>query len=456
MIKIYKLSKFNYFVEDNNNLLIYNAFKGSDSFLKLVGNVKEQFLYAWKCGATIDEQQFDSVTVNTFLQKGVIVPLCEDEQAKLSYLYLRTVHTGYLKLIILPNEKCNFRCQYCYENLPKQEMKSTTIESILEFVHKKIRFFQGLNVTWYGGEPLLSLNTIIDMSSRFIELCKKNKKVYLADITTNGFLFDTSTFQTLRKLHVFSYQITIDGDEKTHNIQRPLHNGKGTYHTIMNNLKDIHTKAQGRFQIIIRTNYSQILANHLNLFIDDLRQILQGDDRFQLLLRPVMDWGGQSIESFRENLVDVGILDKVYEILSQTDLPLSLSYYKSLLNPGGAMCYAGQMDTYTINSSGLIFKCTCDINNQQDSSIGEIVNRRFEIDRYKEMKWISDIRSRHKDCTDCFFSPVCLYDFCPGRRNFSKGYSLSCPFEKYALSGLLKLMDKKEPFPTVEEEKLCR
>ena len=38
---------------------------------------------------------------------------------------------NYLELSIMPTEKCNFRCVYCYENFEKPKMSNTTCDAII-------------------------------------------------------------------------------------------------------------------------------------------------------------------------------------------------------------------------------------------------------------------------------------------------------------------------------------
>lgn len=41
-----------------------------------------------------------------------------------------------LELILMPNEDCNFRCVYCYEDFVKSEMKETVQKGILKYLEK--------------------------------------------------------------------------------------------------------------------------------------------------------------------------------------------------------------------------------------------------------------------------------------------------------------------------------
>lgn len=52
---------------------------------------------------------------------------------------------------------------------------------------------------WFGGEPLLEMNLIQSVSERLMEICRKNRKIYSAQITTNGYTLTEEIFSKLLK-----------------------------------------------------------------------------------------------------------------------------------------------------------------------------------------------------------------------------------------------------------------
>ena len=212
----YKLSKYTHITTHNDETIFFNSYQGTSSIIK-----------------TREQLDLKNLTPNTkgfrlLKENGHIVDSCVDEDRLIDELCETYQNSNYLSLTILPNEKCNFRCEYCYESLKQGQMNNETIDSIILFVKKNIHKYNSLHVSWYGGEPLLSLDIIVKLSQKFIEICKEHKKYYFASITTNGYCLDLNTFKTLRKCNVLSYQITLDGYKDTHDKQRPLFNQKGT------------------------------------------------------------------------------------------------------------------------------------------------------------------------------------------------------------------------------------
>ena len=51
----------------------------------------------------------------------------------------RLVNNRELELIILPTEKCNFRCTYCYEDFAIGKMKRETINAVKELIKRRAK-----------------------------------------------------------------------------------------------------------------------------------------------------------------------------------------------------------------------------------------------------------------------------------------------------------------------------
>ena len=428
----YKLSKYTHITKHNGELIFFNSYMGIKSLIK--------------ADFPVDLNNIGPETkgFRELQEKGHIVNKDFDEESLIEELYLHYQNDRYLSLTILPNEMCNFRCEYCYESLKQREMQKKTLEAIVSYVKDNIQKYNSLHVSWYGGEPLLSIDIIVQLSQKFIEICRKHKKLYFASITTNGYFLDLDMFNKLKRCNVVSYQITLDGYRDIHDKQRPLYNQKGTYDVILNNLVSIKNNIKSRaFSIILRSNCSKESLNSFNKYVCDLIKYFSNDNRFKILIRPVMDWGGDRVKKMKDELIDVSRLNEFYRIFMEYDKAGALSYFTALLEPKGAACYAGYKNHITINSAGEIFKCTCDLNNDMNSKIGFIDdNSKFVIDRNDSGCWMTDIKYKLPQCKGCDFSPVCLYDFCPGKRLFKTSFSLPCPFEKYFLDTILILLSR--------------
>lgn len=82
---------------------------------------------------------------------------------------------SHLSLVIAATSNCNFRCVYCYEGsvLRASTMSEAIQEAIVKFVESEAPHLETFTVTWYGGEPLLALDIIENLSIKFVDICKK-------------------------------------------------------------------------------------------------------------------------------------------------------------------------------------------------------------------------------------------------------------------------------------------
>ena len=141
-------------------------------------------------------------------------------------------------------DECNLKCSYCYlqsgtgtKNSVQNRMTNKVFDDFFDqyitSITKKNSF---LNVSFWGGEPLLNFKIIKHIVKR-VNVYKK-KKFGQVDflIVTNGTLISKKIAEFCKE-HNVKFQITIDGDKKCHDQQRMDKNGKGTYDIILQNIK---------------------------------------------------------------------------------------------------------------------------------------------------------------------------------------------------------------------------
>lgn len=154
-----------------------------------------------------------------------------------------------LMLTIAITRNCNFDCSYCYEgNRTGKPMSAEVAEKVVQFVRKH-HHMENLAVTWYGGEPLLAVGRIRELTKEFKAMDKK----YSAGLVTNGYLLSKEIIAELNDWQIQWIQITLDGNEATHNSRRYLKNHGETFKTILENLK-LLMASDYKGQVRIRVN----------------------------------------------------------------------------------------------------------------------------------------------------------------------------------------------------------
>ena len=134
-------------------------------------------------------------------------------------------------------EDCNLACDYCFVRDKNHKMMPlNTIYSAINF----LMFYSGnqknLNITLFGGEPLMEKETIYKVVDyiRKIERESVTKKINIS-VTTNGTLLSD---EFLKRTHdKINFLLSIDGDEKTHDFFRKYKNGKGTFKTVVSKIR---------------------------------------------------------------------------------------------------------------------------------------------------------------------------------------------------------------------------
>lgn len=141
------------------------------------------------------------------------------------------------ELIILPTEKCNFRCTYCYEDYTIGRMSDDTIGGVKAFLDRRTPELDELYLSWFGGEPLVAKDIVFDISDHASALAKAHSGLrYRGSMTTNAYFLTPSTLSQLTAVEVLDYQITLDGPREMHNCSRLRADGKGTFDRIWENL----------------------------------------------------------------------------------------------------------------------------------------------------------------------------------------------------------------------------
>lgn len=220
-----KKSRFNFiYKRAEDEVVIYNTF--SKALVVLAEEEYGQFL---KDAYTEDEVR------DTLMENGILVEESFDEMGFLKYFHYKTKFSNdTLFLTIAPTLDCNFACPYCYENRRKGKMNPEVQEAICGYIEEMLQSgAETVDISWYGGEPLLYFDVVENLSERISGLCRQYGRILKMHMVTNGYLLTPEIIQRLDELGVTRIQITLDGVAEHHNITRPLRDGTGTFEKIV-------------------------------------------------------------------------------------------------------------------------------------------------------------------------------------------------------------------------------
>lgn len=342
-----------------------------------------------------------------------------------------------LQLIILVNEDCNFRCVYCYEDFKKKEILESTVQGIENFLLNNLKYYEHLQIQWFGGEPLISLEAIKKMSEKILKICKDNDVTYYSGMTTNGYLLTPEVMNQLNDYGVRSFQITLDGTDETHDKLRIGKHGEATFSTILNNLISLQNTSYS-FHILIRTNVSDPVKKVMTEYIDIIEKYFKEDKRFDIHFVTVKDLKGS--QSGDLHLCDTKELFPYYEYAQEKGF--NFDFYRGPLKPSGSECYASNPNSLVIGSDGMIYKCTVAFNNE-DNHVGNLKEDGYlEIFEERLMLWVTGGANEDSNCTKCYFRPSCQGNACPLER--IEENRTPCPPVKKNIKRYINLIREEE------------
>lgn len=280
--------------------------------------------------------------------------LANDREIEDSVNELKRVMEDILILTMMPTEGCNFRCPYCYEDHAPVSMRREVIEQIKRYIGEQAPRFKRVDIQWFGGEPTLCKDTVLEVNQMVQELQKRHGFQFTSGMTTNGYLLSRESFLQYYDVGVTSYQITLDG--RTHDQTRPHVSGRGTLQTILENLTDITALPREEYAFHITLRHNILPGDEDFSWYDHLFRLFGADDRFSVVVRPVGDWGGESVKSLDVLKGDdtMPLLQKHVEYLQKLGMPCQ-NGQKSVLSQ---VCYASYPHSIVFRADGTPEKCT--------------------------------------------------------------------------------------------------
>ncbi|MCL2593494.1 MAG: radical SAM protein [Defluviitaleaceae bacterium] len=314
-------------------------------------------------------------------------------------------------LIIIPivTRQCNFRCVYCYESHENKRIEEDTYENLLNAIRKEIKAkkYKSVTISFFGGEPMLEFEAICNFMQNMKELAEEMEIDLYGAMTTNGYLLSIDKLSKLIELNIIDYQITIDGLKETHDNNRFLVGGQGTWDRIIQNLKDAKS-TELSFRVSIRTNFDMDVAHNLTEFFQFVSEVFSGDDRFGVYFETVKKLGGELDDEL--NVCDDGTKVVNDMLCVADDLNLDLKSFNYTIAPFGWRCYASKNNSLVIDTDGTLLKCTVHLD-LPGNCVGELTADGFQIKDDKICKWTS--YNLPQKCYKCEILSICFGKRCP-------------------------------------------
>lgn len=387
------------------------------------------------CDKLVDNH-FNSIDINTlgFLKKeDIIVESREKEFNKFRERIFNSDNIrDQLYVVILPTSRCQFNCSYCGQRHGNTTISPETIDKLVSRISHKLinNNFKHLSVGWFGGEPLFALDEIDQITQALNKVLVQHKISYSSSMVTNGFDLNLSTFTRLVKLGVTKFEITLDGDEKTHNRRRNINAEENSFNVIIDNIsKVVHSnifETNNNIKIVVRCNIDQN-----NKF--SWKELICRLEKFDILkklasfyIAPIHSWGNNAHKSAInvEEFADI-------ELEFFTTLLLKGCRFNFLESAKRRTCMAVSRHDEVYDMSGNIYNCTEAplVDGYADSYT---INPRKEDER-KFHDWYNLLFN--SKCKGCKILPLCL-GVCPKQ---SEEGTVVCPSIKYNIKKVILL-----------------
>lgn len=335
--------------------------------------------------------------------------LLDDDFDELAYIRLRSrqerFSTRQLGVVITPTLKCNFGCHYCFEQKQDASLDGAGQARLLRLVASHLPGREHLSVQWFGGEPLLALDAIEELSSGFLRLAEATGATYLATVITNGMLMTDAVSARLAAHGVGVAQLTLDGDRELHDRTRRETAASGSFDTILDNIRG----ASSRMQVKVRAHVGPFNVASVHRLIDTLHAEDMSAHVHELYFAPLFNYRAgdttgraylpdgkrfMTAEAFAR--VQIELLDHAMRMGFHTADWLDASY---------GICTAVRSDTLVVDPAGHLHKCYKDVG-EPDQAIGDLVSGPQVGPNL--LKWMDIELPRDAECRDCRVLPVCL------------------------------------------------
>ncbi len=393
-----KHSQFNISIKNKNgNYIVYNTF--TTSMIELDEDFNQRFN-----NLELTQEEMDTLT-----EMGYLVRDDEDELLRQKLIRNEISYQDYGKvagLFIAPTMACNARCSYCYEaGVKHKKMSNDTIEYVKSFIINNCVTDKPLWIDWFGGEPTLGIDTILDIS----DFLKVHNIDFISYMTSNAYLLDKKTMEKIKdRINLKHLQITIDAiGEEYNKIKNFVYDGVDAFNVVMQNVSDI--LAHKDVSVGIRVNFHPNQIDRANAIVDYLNDKFGANDNISIYTAPI---NGINIPTVFDHYdcenPMLTLLKKTIE-MGRKEAKINNAedfdeYKYSLMAPIASHCSATRVHAYSIDADGLLYKCHRQLGQGKSVAVGDVFNG---INYNDNFKFWCDGELPYSECNTCKLLPCC-------------------------------------------------
>ncbi len=364
------------------------------------------------------------------------------EDTELPQSLIKPKNTPVKALCLHVSHDCNLRCKYCFAQTgdfgtKRSLMTPEVAQKAIDFVIARSGNRRNIEIDFFGGEPLMALDTVKHTVAYANARAAEAGKVFRFTMTTNGVLLDDALIDYLNE-EMSNVVLSLDGRESVNDAMRPTINGKGSYAHILPKFQKLVQRRAKDKDYYVRGTYT---AHNLDFMEDILDMYRQGFD--QISVEPVSAPEGCGYELSAQHLPTIrreywALAEKMLE-MEQTGDGFCFFHFLVDLEQGPCIikrlrgCGAG-CEYVAVTPEGDLYPCHQFVG-QSDFLLGNVVDGSFDTEKTETFAGVN-VYTR-PDCRTCWAKYYCSGG-CSAANFFAHGdinacYELGCELEKMRL-----------------------
>lgn len=332
---------------------------------------------------------------------------------------------------------CNLRCRYCFADegayhSEREFMSEETAKKAIDFLLQNSGNRRVLEVDFFGGEPLMCLQTIKNVVSYARTEGDRLGKKFLFTTTTNALLLDDDAIDFFNR-EMENVVLSLDGRKEVHDAIRKTKNGKGSFDFVIENIKKF-VRSRGDKSYYVRGTFT---AKNLDFSKDVIFLAENGFD--SISMEPVVtDIDDLAIKtehipavlSEYENLCD--------KYLEKYEKGEGFNFFHFNIDLEGGVCLQKKVSAcgagneyFSVAPNGDIYPCHQFVGDK-DFLMGNVYSGK--LDGKIRDKFASSCLFTREKCGDCFAKFICSGGCAANNYHFegdlNKPYEATCAMMK--------------------------
>lgn len=346
---------------------------------------------------------------------------------------------------------CNLRCKYCFADegayhSQREFMSEETAKKAIDFLIENSGNRKILEADFFGGEPLMCLQTIKNVVAYAKEKAQKVGKKFLFTTTTNALLLDDDAIKFFNE-EMENVVLSLDGRKEVHDAIRKTVNGKGSFDYVIENVKKF-VRSRGDKSYYVRGTFT---SKNLDFSNDVIFLAENGFD--SISMEPVVT----EIEDLAIKEEHLPAICDEYENLCEKYLKkhengedFNFFHFNIDLEGGPCLqkrvsaCGAGN-EYFSVTPNGDIYPC-----HQFAGDPKFLMGNVYEgkINAEIRQKFATSCLFTRKDCQNCFAKFICSGGCSANNYHFTgdveKPYAITCEMMKKRIECAMHILARKK------------